>query len=133
MVGYKSERYRYFGHAGARLDDIVNFIPARLSVVFLTMGAFLCRMNLSECLSVTFRDRLKHASPNAGHPESCVAGALDIRLGGPVTYAYGVVQKPWMGNGTSSAGTKHIRKALSLVNCSFFICSIVVVMILMFL
>jgi len=132
MVGYKSDRYRHFGWGGARLDDIANFIPARLSVVFLAAGAFLCRMNLSECMSVTFRDRLKHASPNAGHPESCVAGALHIRLGGPVTYAYGVVQKPWMGNGPSSVGTEHIRKALSLVNCSFFICSIIVVMILVF-
>lgn len=130
MVGYKSERYRFFGWATARIDDIVNFIPARMSVVFLATGAFLCGMNLSECVYVMIRDRLKHASPNAGHPESCVAGALHIRLGGPVTYAYGVVNKPWMGNGTTLVGPEHIRRAMSLVNCSFLMCSISVLILL---
>ncbi len=118
MVGYRSEQYIYFGRVGARLDDIMNFIPARLAIPVITFAAVLCRLNPYKGWIVGRRDRLKHASPNAGHAESCVAGALEIRLGGPGIYFHGIVDKPWMGDGTAEVTGRHISNCLRLISCA---------------
>ncbi len=97
MVGYENERYALFGRAAAFLDDLANFLPARLSVPLVSLAALLCGMDARRCLSTALRDRLKHPSPNSGHPEACFAGALHIRLGGPNVYGGRVVEKPWLG------------------------------------
>ncbi|MBN1102598.1 MAG: cobalamin biosynthesis protein CobD [Deltaproteobacteria bacterium] len=115
MVGYKDERYLCFGWAGARLDDLMNFIPARISILFLAVGAGVIGMNGIRGLRVALRDRLKHDSPNAAHAESFTAGALGIRLGGPTMYPEGEKKKPWLGEGKEEAGTLHIRQTLRLV------------------
>jgi adenosylcobinamide-phosphate synthase len=121
MVGYKNERYLRFGWAGARLDDLMNFVPARVSLLFLWLGALLTRLRGLEGLTTAYRDRLKHESPNSAHPESFVAGALGIRLGGPTVYDEGMKEKPWLGRGDSEAGAEHVRKAMKLVRASAWV------------
>jgi adenosylcobinamide-phosphate synthase len=86
MVGYKSERYLQFGWASARMDDLLNFIPARLTALLMILAAPLAGLSATGALSVVLRDRLKHPSPNSGHPEAAAAGALGVRLGGPASY-----------------------------------------------
>ena len=86
MVGYCSERYLQFGWASARMDDLLNFIPARLTALLMILAAPLAGLSPQGALSVVLRDRLKHPSPNSGHPEAAAAGALGVRLGGPARY-----------------------------------------------
>lgn len=86
MVGYKSERYLRFGWASARMDDLLNFIPSRLTALLMILAAPLAGLSPTGALSIVLRDRLKHPSPNSGHPEAAAAGALGVRLGGPSTY-----------------------------------------------
>jgi adenosylcobinamide-phosphate synthase len=86
MVGYRSERYLQFGWASARMDDLLNFIPARLTALLMILAAPLAGLSPKGALSITLRDRLKHPSPNSGHPEAAAAGALGVRLGGPASY-----------------------------------------------
>ena len=82
--GYRNERYIDFGWASARLDDVVNLIPARLSVLFMALTAWIQDLDADRCLRTAWRDGSKHASPNAGLAEASMAGALGVQLGGPV-------------------------------------------------
>jgi adenosylcobinamide-phosphate synthase len=97
MVGHKTEELIEIGWAGARLDDLMNFIPARLSLILLFFGAMFLGLNPLSGLKTSLRDRLKHDSPNSAHSESFVAGAIRARLGGPVRYPEGLKEKPWLG------------------------------------
>jgi adenosylcobinamide-phosphate synthase len=97
MFGYKNEQYLEFGWAAARLDDMANFIPARLSGLLLVAASFLLGLNGKNSLLIFFRDRLNHASPNSGHSESAVAWALGVVLGGASVYSGQIVVKPTMG------------------------------------
>lgn len=97
MLGYKNEKYLQFGWAAAKLDDVVNYIPARISGLFLIIAAFFVKLDYRGSAKVFFQDRLNHSSPNAGHPEAAVAGALGIRLGGPSYYFDTMVVKPYIG------------------------------------
>jgi adenosylcobinamide-phosphate synthase len=128
MVGYKNERYLRFGWAGARLDDLMNFLPARISLLFLWLGALAVRAGAREGLAIALRDRLKHESPNSAHPESFVAGALGLRLGGPTVYPEGEKEKPWLGRGDSEATPAHIRKAMKLVRAGAWIAALTVLL-----
>ncbi len=98
MLGYKNRQYLLFGRVAARLDDVLNFLPARLSPVFLIVAAFFFGLHSRQATRIFLRDRLQHASPNAGHPEAAVAGALGVRLGGPSRYFGGIVDKPFIGD-----------------------------------
>jgi adenosylcobinamide-phosphate synthase len=107
MVGYKNERYRSFGWAAARLDDAANYIPARLSGMIIVASVFLFTLvrDAGSALSaarraffVMVRDGRNHPSPNSGVPEAAMAGALDVRLGGPSQYAGVVCDKPFIGD-----------------------------------
>ena len=89
MVGYRSEKYREFGWASARLDDVANFLPARLSALLIWCCALLLGYDARRSVCVTLRDASSQPSPNAGYPEAAVAGALGIRLGG-LNYYQGV-------------------------------------------
>lgn len=115
MVGYRNEKYTHFGWAGARLDDLMNFVPARISVFLLFLGAAVSGLRPLEGLKTALRDRLKHDSPNAGHSESFVAGALGVRLGGPIKYPKGTKNKPWLGDGRSDVGPETIYRTGVLV------------------
>jgi len=98
LFGYKNERYLAFGWAAARLDDICNFIPARLGGIFLAAASFFLGLDGKNSFRIFFRDRLCHASPNSGHSEAAVAGALGVQLGGASTYFGRIVTKPTMGD-----------------------------------
>jgi len=82
MIGHNDARYRYFGKFAARLDDVANFVPARLTALLIVMAAFVCGRKGRAAWQIWQRDGAKHASPNAGRPEAAMAGALGVRLGG---------------------------------------------------
>jgi adenosylcobinamide-phosphate synthase len=91
MVGYRNEKYEKFGKVSARVDDAANFIPARLSIIFISVASFVCRFDAVKALRTGLKDRLKHPSPNSAHGEAMFAGALGVRLGG--ASSYGGVEK----------------------------------------
>jgi len=115
MVGYKNEQYKALGWAGAKLDDGMNFVPARLSFLFLFLGAMFTGRNGIQGIRIGFRDRLKHESPNSAHGESFMAGALGIRLSGPTTYGDIRKEKPWLGEGLADATPSDIVKTMWLL------------------
>jgi adenosylcobinamide-phosphate synthase len=118
MVGYKTPEFLRLGWAGARMDDLMNFIPARLSLIILFGGAWFSGLKALEGLRVAMRDRLKHDSPNSAHAESFAAGALGINLGGSTRYPEGLRDRPWLGDGAGSPGPGHIRQAARLLRYS---------------
>ena len=86
MIGYKNDKYLYFGRAAAKLDDAANFLPARISAVFMLFSAFIGGFDFKNALRIYKRDRLKHSSPNSAHTEAVCAGALGVRLAGDAVY-----------------------------------------------
>lgn len=115
MVGHLNERYREFGWASARLDDIVNWVPARLSALLIAGAAFLVRRaDPEQAWAMALRDAKKHASPNAGWPEAAFAGALAFSLGGPRAYDGEVHELPVLGEGRADLTAVDILRALEL-------------------
>jgi adenosylcobinamide-phosphate synthase len=121
MIAYKNEKYLKFGRAAARLDDAVNFIPARLSGLCLIVAAFFLKLDYRGAARVFLRDRLQHSSPNAGHTEAAAAGALGVRLGGPSIYFDKTVEKPYMGDSQREPVPADIKKTNRLVIAGAFI------------
>jgi adenosylcobinamide-phosphate synthase len=115
MIGHKTERYRDFGWASARFDDVLNYIPARLTALLFCGAAFWVKgADAEKGWTTALRDAKKHASPNAGWPEAAVAGALGFALGGPRSYDGEVHDLPRFGDGRPDLGAADIRKALEL-------------------
>jgi adenosylcobinamide-phosphate synthase len=115
MIGHHSERYESFGWAAARLDDLVNWIPARLSALLLALAAPIAGGSIGTVLRVVQRDASKHRSPNAGWPESAAAGALGLALAGPRRYAGHEVADPFLNaEATRAAVPDDIGRALDL-------------------
>jgi adenosylcobinamide-phosphate synthase len=115
MVGHRTDRHAEFGWASARFDDLVNWIPARLTALLIAGASFLVRRADPEnAWSIALRDAKKHASPNAGWPEAAYAGALGFQLGGPRTYDGEVHDLPSFGDGRSDLKALDILKALEL-------------------
>ena len=98
MVGYKNDKYLYFGRAAARWDDILNFLPARLSGVLMCLGAVAAGYDGKNAWRIFRRDRKNHKSPNSAHTEAACAGALQLRLAGPSWYFGRLVDKPYIGD-----------------------------------
>jgi adenosylcobinamide-phosphate synthase len=98
MVGYRDDRYREFGWAAARMDDVVNYVPARLTAILIWICATLLRYDVRQSWKITLRDGASQPSPNAGYPEAAVAGALGIQLGGLNYYAGVPSAKPYIGD-----------------------------------
>ena len=98
MIGYRNERYLYFGRAAAKLDDGANYIPARLSAFLLMAAAGLSGQSVKGAYRIWRRDRRNHASPNSAQTESVMAGALGVELGGPARYFGQLVNKPTIGD-----------------------------------
>ena len=115
MVGYKHEKYRAIGMVSARLDDVANFIPARLSWLLIGLAAFICRDNGARALHIGWRDRKNHSSPNCAWSEATVAGALGIRLGGPNDYFGERVNKPWIGDEHRPIAIDDISRTIRLM------------------
>ena len=115
MVGHRTPRYRSFGWAAARLDDVLNLVPAPISGLLLVAAAVFAKNGRAErALAIMLRDGRKHHSPNAGWPESAMAGALGLALAGPRHYPEGLVADPWLGDGSARAATSDIARALHL-------------------
>jgi adenosylcobinamide-phosphate synthase len=115
MVGYKNERYRQFGRAAARIDDIANWIPARLAVPLTALGAWILGFDARQAWKTGRREGRRHASPNAGFAEAAFAGALGVRLGGPNIYDGRVVAKPWIGTSLADVRPPDIARAGALM------------------
>lgn len=109
MVGYKQAPYREIGYASAKLDDILNFIPARIGSILMLLSGGLMGYSFISGLRIFLRDRKNHSSPNSGHPESAVAGLLGVRLGGSNHYFGTLVQKPTIGDQAVELVPKHIE------------------------
>lgn len=121
MVGYKNEKYLYFGRAAARLDDFVNWLPARLGgFFFIPLGVFLGGFNLKGSLKIVKRDRFNHGSPNSGHPEAAIAGGLGIRIGGPARYHGKIEDKPFIGDKLRDFAVEDIKKCVKIIYLSAF-------------
>jgi adenosylcobinamide-phosphate synthase len=115
MIGHRSPRFIDFGWAAARLDDLLNLIPARLTGLLLAGAASLTSpVAGADALARMWYDARRHVSPNAGWPEAAMAGALNIRLGGPRSYDGSLVELAWLGNGRIELDRRDIRRALRL-------------------
>ena len=115
MLGYRNEKYQYFGTAAARLDDAAGFIPARLSGLLLVAAAGLTGMDVAGAWRIFCRDRYAHKRPNSAHSESAVAGALGVRLAGDAVYGGRVVHKPTIGDPLREIEAEDIRRADKLM------------------
>jgi adenosylcobinamide-phosphate synthase len=115
MVGYKNAKYRAIGMVSARLDDVANYLPARLSWLLLTMASLLAGRNYRAAFRIGWRDRRAHSSPNCAWSEATVAGALGIRLGGPNNYFGERVEKPWLGDNTRAVEVDDISRTIQLM------------------
>jgi adenosylcobinamide-phosphate synthase len=111
MFGYKNDRYLEFGWTAAKLDDIANFIPARLSGVMAIIAAFIVRLDWKGSAKIFLRDRLRHSSPNSAHTEAAVAGALGVQLGGDSFYFGALTRKPTIGDGIRAVSEEDIVRA----------------------
>ncbi len=114
MVGHNNERYREFGWASAKLDDVANWVPARLSAVFVSQAAAILKLNPKRAWDCARAQGASQISPNAGWPEGAFAGALEIRLGGPSTYQGELVNKPYLEGGTAALDARRCGRALWL-------------------
>ncbi len=115
MVGYKNDRYIDFGWASARLDDIANFIPARIAGMVIPLAVALCGKNWIGSFAVIWNDRGNHPSPNSGIPEAAIAGALGVRLGGVSYYGGKPAQKPFIGEEGKGVMPEDIYRANSIM------------------
>jgi len=121
MIGYKNALYGEFGRAAARLDDVANWIPARLSVPIISLASWLLWGRFQSCLQTALREGRQHASPNAGFAEAAFAGALQVKLGGPNHYQGQLVDKPFIGESFEPPGREAIPGAGRLLYLSAFI------------
>lgn len=118
MVGYHNEKYEYLGKFSAKMDDIFNFIPARLSALCIIAGAGMLRLDNRSALRIYRRDRNLHKSPNAGQTESACAGALHIQLGGDASYFGKTVRKAAFGDPLRRVNRTDILATIDLMNAA---------------
>lgn len=114
MIGYRTERYLYFGKFAARLDDVLNFVPARLTALFIVGAALALRLHPVRALRTLWRDHANHLSPNAGYPEAALAGAFGIRLGGPSIYFGNEINKPYLGDDLTPVRIEMLKEGRAL-------------------
>ncbi len=125
MFGYKNDRYMHFGRFSARMDDLVNWIPARISGVLVVCAAGLCGLSARQAWRIMRRDASLHESPNAGITECAVAGALRVRLGGPSSYHDRVVHKPYLGDPHRPIAAGMIPRTVALMFVSSALAAVV--------
>jgi len=132
MIGHRTERYQYFGWAAAKCDDVLNWVPARLSGVCLVLAAGLLHSTGMHAWKILLRDGRKHASPNSGRPEAAMAGALQVQLGGSSTYNGIEVTRQLIGDPMQSFTLVHISHAIQLMTVAYLLAIIVIVGIVWF-
>lgn len=126
MVGYKNARYHRFGRWAARIDDVANWLPARLSVLIISLAAAIFPgRNAGRTLYTALKEGSHHSSPNAGYPEAAFAGVLKVKLNGPNYYKGRLVDKPFIGVNFGIVKQHHIQKACELMLLSALITSVV--------
>jgi adenosylcobinamide-phosphate synthase len=118
MIGHRNERYEDFGKVAARLDDLVNLIPARLTGLAIALGSGRPR----AAIRAMTRDARNHRSPNAGWPEAAMAGALGIRLSGPRVYGDRIADEPWLNAGAPDPTPRDLSRGLALYVCAMALC-----------
>lgn len=124
-VGYKNDKYYYLGFASAKIDDIANYIPARLGVILLSLGSLFAGFNFKDALKIGIRDRKNHKSPNCAFSEGAVAGALGIQLGGTNVYFGKEVYKPTIGDKTREIDIEDIVRTNKIMYSSSIISIII--------
>ena len=115
MVGYKNDKYLYFGRAAARFDDVLNYIPARLSGALMSAAASFCGLDAGNAWKIFLRDRRNHSSPNSAHTEAAAAGALHIQLAGNAYYFGKLYEKPTIGDPDRPVEYEDIRRVNRLL------------------
>ncbi len=118
MVGYIQEPYKDIGYVSAKLDDLANYIPARLGSLFMLIAGIFLGFNARNGLKILIRDRRNHKSPNCGYPESVTAGLLNIRLGGSNKYFGQKLHKPTIGDGVVNLEPYHITSTINIMYVS---------------
>jgi adenosylcobinamide-phosphate synthase len=126
MVGYKNQTYQQFGQASARIDDVLNYLPARLTVPLIALAAQLLSGCGERSLRTAVCEGANHTSPNAGYPEAAFAGALALKLNGPNYYNGKLVDKPYIGKHFGHCSPGHIKKACDIMMLSSFLWLLVV-------
>lgn len=111
MIGYKNEKFKDIGWAAAKLDDVLNYIPARLTALLIVAAAWIIRLDYKEALWCWLNHGDRHSSPNAGRPEAAMAGALNVQLGGPGVYHGVLVEKPILGRIDSPLSERKVYNA----------------------
>ncbi len=129
MLGYKDPRYLYFGRSAAYLDDIANYIPARLSAGLIIGAAFFQGLDWHSGWRILWRDRRAHDSPNSGYPEAAMAGILGLRLGGNNSYHGQLIRKPFIGDALEPVSRLHVLRAISNLYLSSSIFVVLMVLI----
>ncbi|MDR0285943.1 MAG: adenosylcobinamide-phosphate synthase CbiB [Propionibacteriaceae bacterium] len=127
MVGYRNARYRDFGRTAARVDDVVNWLPARVAAGMMVAASRLTGDDARGAYRIWRRDHARHASPNSGQTEAACAGALGIRLGGPATYGGERSDKPTLGDALRPVGADDIARAGRLMSATAWLALAVVV------
>lgn len=125
MVGYKNEKYAEIGFASAKIDDIANFIPARITIFFMSIASIFLGYDYKNCIKIAIRDRKNHKSPNCAYPEGAIAGTLGIQLGGTNTYFGESVYKPTIGDKIREIDEEDIIRTNKIMYSSSFIALII--------
>ena len=125
MIGYKKDKYMDFGRAAAKLDDVVNFVPARISAVLMIIATLFLgkKYNTVNAIYIFKRDRFNHPSPNSAQTESVCAGALGIQLAGPASYFGKLKEKPYIGDMLRKIEVEDIKRANLLMTCTSILCA----------
>ena len=121
MVGYKNEKYMDFGKFSAKLDDVANFIPARITGILIVIASMILGYDYKNSLKIFIRDRKNHSSPNSGHAEAGVAGALGVQFGGRVSYFGKEVDKPVIGDKIKDFELEDIKKNIKIMYATSFL------------
>ena len=121
MVGYKNEKYMDFGKFSAKVDDAVNFIPARITGILIVLASMILGYDYKNSLKIFIRDRKNHSSPNSAHSEASVAGALGVQFGGKVSYFGKETDKPTIGDKTKEFELEDIRKNIRIMYVTSFL------------
>ena len=118
MFGYKNDKYIEFGYFPAKLDDVFNYIPARLSGYFIVVVSFILGLDYKNSFKIYKRDKNNHSSPNSAHPEAAVAGALNVQLGGPNYYFGKLVEKQTIGDDREKIDINKVNNTNNILYCS---------------
>lgn len=118
MLGYMNEKYRYIGFFPAKVDDIANFFPSRITGILICIASIFVRGNPVYSLKIMVRDRRNHKSPNCAYPEAAAAGAMGIQIGGTNIYFGEIVKKPTIGNKVKELNPEHISSCIKLMYLS---------------